>query len=111
MHLISHYELGNNEVIDYYIRSTYRFLLKKEDLHQFQRRILAFIKKLDSYIRGDELEQSFISLLEDLREMEKNEFENRAFIYFDIISWLESKIQHRSVEEVIQGKAREKLKT
>ena len=108
--MISHYELGNYELIDYYIRSTYRFLLKKEDLHQFQRRILAFIKKLDGYIRSDELDQSFKKLLEDLRVMEKDEFENRAFIYFDIISWLESKIQHIPIEEVIQRKARNKLK-
>ena len=109
LHLISHYEIGNYEVIDYLIRSTYRFLLKKEDLHKFQLTILSFIKKLGSYIQNDELVESFSTLLEELKELENNEYESRAFIYFDIISWLEAKISNRSIEEIIQEKARKRL--
>lgn len=109
MHLISHYEIGNYEVIDYYIRSTYRFLLKKEDLHKFQLAILSFIKKLGSYIRNDELQNSFSELLIQLKELENNEYERRAFIYFDIISWLESKIYEKSIEEIIQEKSDQRI--
>jgi hypothetical protein len=34
LNLISHYELGNTDLIQYYVRSTYRFLLKNQDLHE-----------------------------------------------------------------------------
>jgi RNase P/RNase MRP subunit POP5 len=36
-------------------------------------------------------------------------YEKRAFIYFDIISWLESKIEKRPVQDIIQQKANEKF--
>jgi RNase P/RNase MRP subunit POP5 len=41
--------------------------------------------------------------------LESNPYEKRAFVYFDIISWLESKIERRTVQEVIQEKARKRL--
>jgi RNase P/RNase MRP subunit POP5 len=37
-------------------------------------------------------------------EVERSESERRAFIYFDIISWLDSKLTGRRVEEIIQKK-------
>ncbi|HRG37391.1 MAG TPA: hypothetical protein PK289_02570 [Bacteroidia bacterium] len=40
-----------------------------------------------------------------MEKLEQNHFEKRAFIYFDIISWLESKIQKRTVQEVIREKS------
>ena len=48
--LISHYELGNRDVIDYYIRSTYRFLFRRKDLYSFQKYILSFLKKLNARV-------------------------------------------------------------
>jgi hypothetical protein len=47
----------------------------------------------------------FERLRQQLIPLETNPYEKRAFIYFDIISWLEGKIQHRPVQEVIQEKA------
>ena len=39
LQLICHYELGHVDVIEYYVRSTYRFLLKTENLQLFQKYI------------------------------------------------------------------------
>jgi hypothetical protein len=39
-----------------------------------------------------------------LKPLEKNKLESRAFMYLDIISWLESKIQGKEVQAVIQEK-------
>ncbi len=47
----------------------------------------------------------FEKLRQQLIPLESNPYEKRAFIYFDIISWLEGKIQHRPVQDVIQEKA------
>lgn len=105
LNLISHYELGNVDVIDYYIRSTYRFLLKKDDLHDFQKHILRFLKKLSYHFTEDKLIPEFKKLRQQLIPLQENPYEKRAFIYFDIISWLECKIEKRSVAEVISEKA------
>ena len=45
VNLICHYEMGNTDVMEYYVRATYRFLLKKKDLNKYQRIILSFLKK------------------------------------------------------------------
>ncbi len=107
LNLISHYELGNMDVIDYYIRSTYRFLLRKDDLQKFQRSILEFLKSMNSTVSEQELIQAFTTLRDKLIPLRDNPYEKRAFIYFDIISWLESKIQRRNVAAVISEKAEE----
>ncbi|MBU2884162.1 hypothetical protein KO507_00130 [Gilvimarinus agarilyticus] len=109
VNLISHYELGNMELIEYYVRSTYRFLLKKEDLHQFQKYILNFLVRLKTNITEKELEKRFETLRNNLLLLSKDPYEKRAFLYFDIISWLESKIEKRPVQDIIQEKAAVRL--
>ncbi len=104
LNLISHYELGNLDVIDYYIRSTYRFLLRKDDLQKFQRSILEFLKSMNT-VSESELTVAFRTLRDKLLPLRDNPYEKRAFIYFDIISWLESKIEGRAVADVISEKA------
>jgi hypothetical protein len=100
--LISYYELGNRDQIDNQIKSTYRFLSKTKHLSEYHQLIILFLKNL--HYSKAELRNSFISLKTNLLELEKDLFEKRAFIYFDIISWLESKIENKPVEEICQQK-------
>jgi len=105
MALVAHYELDNSDIIDYYIRSTYQFLLKMNDLHNFQQLILSFLKKLTLNLSERELLREFIQLRNNLLELENNKYEKRAFVYFDIISWLESRIYKKSVQEIIKSRS------
>lgn len=104
LNLITHYELGNTDVIEYYLRSTYRFLLKKDDLHLFQQTILSFIKNLSKISTDEELMEKFRDLRDQMILLSESKYDKRAFVYFDIISWLESKIEKRPVGEVIMEK-------
>jgi len=106
LNLISHYELGNEDLIEYQLKATYRFLLKKGNLQKFHHLILQFLRDLSPDLRGKKLITQFSKLKSELIPLSKNEFEKRAFIYFDIISWLESKIEGKPVEEIIQEKVR-----
>lgn len=105
LNLISHYELGNTDIIDYYIKSTYRFLLQKDDLGDYQKFILKFLKNLSKETTDRDLVKRFQKLRAQLLTLIDRPYEKRAFIYFDIISWLESKINKATVQEVIQTKA------
>ena len=109
INLICHYELGNYDIIAHYIISTYRFLLKKDDLHLFQKYILNFLKNLTKETADADLMERFIKLKTQLLQLVNSSYEKRAFIYFDIISWLESKIEKRPVQGIIQEKANKKL--
>ncbi|MES2731120.1 MAG: hypothetical protein V4714_05200, partial [Bacteroidota bacterium] len=104
--LICHFELGNKDVIKYYIKSTYRFLLMKEDLHLFQKYIIGFLKNLHNEPDDKELTSRFEQLRTQLLPLVNSGYEKRAFLYFDMISWLESKIEKRPVQDIIMEKSR-----
>lgn len=103
LNLVTHYELGNNDVIEYYIRSTYRFLLKKNDMHAYQQYILEFIRNLSKDTRTSLMDR-FVTLRKKMIELSESKYDRRPFVYFDIISWLESKIEQCSVAEVVRSK-------
>lgn len=109
LNLIIHYELGNNDVIEYYLRSTYRFLLKKHDLHLYQQYILDFIRNLSKDTRTS-LRDRFVSLRTKMITLSESKYDKRPFVYFDIISWLDSKIENTTVGEVIRAKAVKQIK-
>lgn len=101
--LISHYELGNDQHLEYQIKSVFRFLFKMEELGEVHREILRFLKKTPQ-MQKKELKQQFLELKNKLEKLLKHPFEKRPFLYLDIISWLESKIENRLVQDIIQDK-------
>jgi hypothetical protein len=100
LHLIAHYELGNRDVVTYLSKSVFRFMSKMKNLGAVEAVLFNFIKT--SIQSG--AEASFEDLLQKLQPLEKNKLESRAFMYLDIISWLESKIQNKDVQTIIKEK-------
>lgn len=103
LNLVAHYEAGLDYHLETLLRSTYKFLIKMNDLHEVQREMIKFIRGLQDIYPHD-LKNAFKSLLERLKTFENHPYERRAFLYLDIISWLESKIENKSVEEIIREK-------
>ncbi len=103
LHLIAHFELGNYSLLEYLVKSVYRFLAKMEDLNVVQREILTFLRK---EIRTDpkDMRRAFIQLKAKLEKLQDHPNERRSFLYLDIISWLESKIEAKTVGEIIREK-------
>jgi hypothetical protein len=109
LNLVAHYEAGIDLNIDKLIVSTYKFLIQMNDLKEVQKRMIGFLKNL-SYINPRGLRKEFVKLHKEFKNYENDQYERRSFLYLDIISWLESKINNVSVESIIQKKARELLK-
>ena len=103
--LIAHNELGNDYYLEHQLKNTYKFLLKMNDLHEVQKEIIKFLKNLNSIYPGD-IKKEFVKMRERFIELEKNTYEKRAFLYLDIISWLESKIENRKISDIIKEKAK-----
>lgn len=103
LHLIAHYELGNHNLLEYLIKSVYRFMAKMENLSLVEEEIFGFLRK-SFHLKPRELKPAFIALLSRLKKLQQNRFETRAFAYLDVISWLESKIEGKRVEEVVRKK-------
>ncbi len=103
LNLVAHYEAGLDYNLDALIRSTYKFLLKMEDLYEVQKEMIKFLKGLGD-IYPNQIRAEFIKLHKKLKQYEDHPYERRAFLYLDIISWLESKIENKPVNEVIRDK-------
>ncbi|MDB5198798.1 MAG: hypothetical protein JWO92_761 [Chitinophagaceae bacterium] len=109
LHLIAHYELGNFDLMEYLVKSVYRFMAKMENLSLVEEEMFKFLRK-SFHLSPKELKPQFEKLLEKLKQFEKNRFETRAFVYLDIISWLESKVFEKPVYEIIREKYLERKK-
>ena len=103
LNLVAHYEAGLDYHLETLLRSTYKFLIKMNDLHEVQKEMIKFIRGLQD-IYPQDIKKAFIDLHSKLKVYENHPYEGRAFLYLDIISWLESKIQNKPVNQVITEK-------
>jgi hypothetical protein len=103
LHLIAHYELGNFQLLEYLIKTVYRFMAKMQNLSLVEEEIFKFLRK-SFYLSARKLKPEFEKLLNTMRQFETSKFETRAFAYLDIISWLESKVSEKQTYEVIREK-------
>ena len=74
-----------------------------EDLHMVQREMIKFLKRLGD-IYPQDIKTAFRELHLKLEVFENDPYEKRAFLYLDILSWLESNIENKSVEYIIRRK-------
>ncbi|MEP7108918.1 MAG: hypothetical protein ABI760_13075 [Ferruginibacter sp.] len=109
LHLITHYELGNEEILDHLIKSVYRFMAKMQNLSVVEEEIFKFIRT-SFHVSVRDIKPELEKLLVKLKSLQNNRFETRAFMYLDIISWLESKLENIPVQEVMMRKFAEKRK-
>jgi hypothetical protein len=103
LNLIAHFELRNDDLVDYQIKSVYRFLSNMGDLHGVQREILNFLRQLP-FTDHKALLRGFRVLHAKLVKLSQLPYEKRPFLYLDIISWLECKIANKPVQSVIREK-------
>lgn len=103
INLIIHFELGNFDVLPYYVRSTYRFLEKANRKFKVEEAIVNFIRKKQPYIaEGDKVKTraAFKELLDQILTFIEEPDEMGCLDYFNIVSWLESKVENKSYKEV-----------
>lgn len=103
MHLMAHFELKNFEIIEYLIKSVYRFMAKMQNLTVIEEEMFKFLRR-SFHVSGKKLQPEFENFLNKIKRFEKSRFETRSFAYLDIISWVESKICRKTMSEIIKDK-------
>jgi tetratricopeptide (TPR) repeat protein len=101
--LICHFEMGNVQLVEYQVKSVYRFLAKVEHLQETQQLIFRFLRRIPR-IREEQLRDEFIKLKGKLDAVTVKPFESRPFTFLDIPSWLEAKIENKTVQQVIRAR-------
>jgi len=102
--LVAHYEAGMDYHLETQLKETYRFLIKMNDLHEVQKEMIKFLKNLGD-IYPHQIKDEFKKLYKTLKAYEDHPYEKRAFLYLDILSWLESNIEGRPVADIIKEKS------
>jgi CII-binding regulator of phage lambda lysogenization HflD len=74
-----------------------------ENLSVVEEEIFKFLRN-SFHLSKQDIKPELEKLLLKLKAQEHNRFETRAFLYLDIISWLESKIRNMPVQEIIRNK-------
>ena len=54
LNLVAHYEAGMDYHLDSLVKSTYKFLIKMDDMHEVQIEMIKFLRKLPDVLLGDQ---------------------------------------------------------
>jgi hypothetical protein len=103
LHLISHYELGNEAILESLIRSVFRFMSNMQNLGRVEKEIFTFLRN-SFRLHPNMLKSEFSNLLSVLTPVHENSSESRSFMYLDILSWLESKLNDVPVQTIVREK-------
>ena len=103
LHLLSHYELGNYDILDSLSKSVHRFFAKMKNLTDVERAIFDFLQHSFDH-PPKEIRARLEKFYDQIRHLEKSRYETRSFAYLDIISWVESKVFNKTMESVIYQK-------
>lgn len=103
LHLMAHFELGNDAIIESLIRSVFRFMSRMENLTVVEEEMFKFIRN-NVYESAEKLKPGLKKLLTRIKQFEKNRFETRVFSYLDIISWVESKVYDKPMSMIVHEK-------
>jgi tetratricopeptide (TPR) repeat protein len=99
--LVIHFELGNYDLLEYIIKSTLRYLNKRQKSYAVESILLKHLKKL-SRLSSDpeELKAQFIKLKGELNEAFEDKSENVVLEYFDFSAWVDAHIEGVPFAEV-----------
>jgi len=107
--LLLYYEVGDEDKLENKIRSVYRMLKRKPNPPKYESILLNFIRtKMPRMISKTEINAGFVSLENELLLLDQDVFERKGMADFDLLSWIQSKIQNRSFGEIVREKAYKK---
>lgn len=102
INLILHYELGNLSPLEYYTRSTYRYLKKRKKLNRFEKLVFEFLKKAQRINNDSELRTLFTETRFSLTKAASEE--PGLLQVIDLDAWLESKLSRVPYLDIINKK-------
>lgn len=102
--LVTHFELGNYDLLEYAVNSTKRFLAKSDRIYKFEKLVLNFVVKVMKADDEAAKRELYEKLRYDLVAISNDPFEKNALEQFDLISWLDSKIKKKDLGEILKDK-------
>jgi len=106
LNLAIHYELGNYDLLDSLIRSTGRYLNKKNLLFDTEELFIDFIDKIIIVTSEKEKLAEFAKFRKHLESVYGKYSEKQNPGYFNFFEWIDSKLLKKSFAEIIKEKSK-----
>ncbi len=103
--VLSHYELGNIDLLHSLLRSLRKNLTNAELLGPFEQATLSFFEKIIDVTSAEEIREEMRNLKDVLTLLEKNEENQALFHTIDVVTWLDSKISGKDFMKAVQDRA------
>lgn len=99
--LISFYELGYIDSLEYALKSAYHFISRKKKVYKYESIIQKYLRKSFRITTEKELKSMFVEMKDEIVKLQKDPLERNAFDAFNILYWLDSKIRGVPLGKVI----------
>jgi tetratricopeptide (TPR) repeat protein len=103
--LIIHFELNNRDFLEYDMKSTARYLNKHEKDYEVEKLFMKEMKALSRIDREQDRKEVFQKFNDKLNTLLKIDRENVILEYFDLRSWVTSKLEDSNFSEAIKSNA------
>ncbi len=104
LNLIVHFELDNIVLLEYTVKNSYCFLYKRKKFYKVENAVLNFKRRAYRINSKEKLKELFTELSLKITEITKDPYEKIALEYFDLLFWLESKIENKKFADVVKVK-------
>ena len=103
--ILIQFDSGKQELLEYSVRSAYRFLLKKKKLFEVEKVIIQFLRNSAHHMNtSKERMEAFAKLKKELEHLKNNKSEEQLFRFFDLIAWLDSKLTGKYFGTILREK-------
>lgn len=100
--LVIHFELGNYDLLEYIIKSTQRYLVKRQRDYMLEKIILEYMKKLIRANNVIDRKDLFAQFDDKLSEIANDRDTAIVLRYFDFHKWVKSKIENLTFAETVK---------
>ena len=101
--IVIHYELENYDFLEYIVKSTNRYLSKQDRDYQVENVCIKSIRKLAKTIESVNRVEIFEKMEAEISTLLEDHNERVVLEYFNISSWVKSKIRKVSFEDEIRA--------
>jgi len=101
--LLIHFELGNFELLEYIIKSTHRYLNKRQLAYKIEEMIIKSLKSLSKNKSKSEYDEILTGISAEIDKLKDNEYEMAAMKFFNFDAWVHSKLNNCSISDSIKS--------
>lgn len=105
LNLVVHFEIGNMDMLPYAIKSSERFLSKRNRLYGLEKRMLKFFRKMSRISGVNKQRDYFLQLKKDIMASADEPAIKTAYEYFDFMNWINSKLSGEKMAVIIKKAA------